>query len=80
MMKLIPLKLKFRCLSYSSHAALVVKSSFPGSVATPGSEVNVKFNVPISSVSAGLYHYLAKDINGNLWSWGSNFYGQVMQY
>ena len=29
------------------------------------------------SVSAGGYHSLAMDIEGNLWAWGHNYQGQI---
>jgi uncharacterized repeat protein (TIGR02543 family) len=33
--------------------------------------------VPIQKVAAGYYHTLAIDVNGGLWAWGYNEYGQL---
>lgn len=39
--------------------------------------VQIIKNTKFIQISAGSSHALALDINGNLWSWGSNYYGQL---
>jgi len=52
-----------------------------GSITNPWDRSNIPIKVPvienIKSVSAGTYHSVALDNNGTVWTWGSNFMGQL---
>ena len=40
-------------------------------------EQTIKITKKIAKISAGNYHNLAIDIEGNLWAWGGNSFGQI---